>query len=146
VARDQSQTVAERNQQLTFRIPKQALWAEVDPHYMRMVLDNLLSNAVKYTPEGGTIVLSVRRTPGQIVLRVADTGVGIDPALQSSVFEKFTRVENSLSTDVNGSGVGLYLTQKIVQLHHGTIEVKSAVEKGSTFTVRIPTKQPTVML
>ena len=142
VARDQSQTVAERNQQLTFRIPKQALWAEIDPHYLRMVLDNLLSNAIKYTPEGGTITLAVRRAPGQVVLKVSDNGVGIDPALQTSVFEKFTRVENALSTDVNGSGVGLYLTQKIVQLHHGSIEVKSAVAKGSTFTVRLPAKQP----
>jgi signal transduction histidine kinase len=140
VARDQSQTVADRNQQLSFRIPNQPLWAEIDPHYMRMVLDNLLSNAVKYTPEGGSITLSARRTSGQIVLRVADNGVGIDPALQASVFEKFTRVENELSTDVNGSGVGLYLTQKIVQLHNGTIEVVSAPGKGSTFTVRIPTK------
>lgn len=142
VARDQSQTVAERNQQLTFRIPGQELWAAVDPHYLRMVLDNLLSNAVKYTPEGGRITLSVRRAHGHVVIRVADTGVGIDPTLQSTVFEKFTRVENALSNDVNGSGVGLYLTQKIVQLHHGSIDVKSAVGKGSTFTVRIPIRQP----
>ncbi|HEY5667839.1 MAG TPA: CHASE domain-containing protein [Candidatus Saccharimonadales bacterium] len=142
VARDQSQTVAERNLQLTFRLPGQELWAEVDPHYLRMVFDNLLSNAVKYTPDGGTITLSVRRAHGHIVIKVADTGVGIDSSLQSTVFEKFTRVENALSNDVNGSGVGLYLTQKIVQLHHGSIDVKSAVGKGSTFTVRIPTRLP----
>jgi signal transduction histidine kinase len=140
VARDQSQAVAERSQQLSFRLPKRALSAEVDPHFMRMVLDNLLSNASKYTPEGGTITLGVRRAPGQIVMSITDTGVGIDPALQNSVFEKFTRVENELSTDVNGSGVGLYLTKQIVQLHGGTIEVKSAVGKGSTFSVRIPVK------
>lgn len=141
VSHDQSQTIAERQQQLTMHMPKQPLYAEVDPHYLRMVFDNLLSNAVKYTPEGGSITLTVRRSVGQIVIRVADTGVGIDTALQSTVFEKFTRVENELSNDVNGSGVGLYLTQKIVQLHGGTIEVKSTVGKGSTFTVRIPVKE-----
>lgn len=142
VAHDQAQTIVERQQQLVLRLPKQALRADVDPHYIRMVLDNLLSNAIKYTPDGGSITLGVRRSVGHIVLRVSDTGVGIDPALQSTVFEKFTRVENELSTDVNGSGVGLYLTQKIVQLHGGSIEVKSAVGKGSTFLVRIPTKEP----
>jgi signal transduction histidine kinase len=140
VARDQGQAVSERSQQLSFRLPKRPLFAEVDPHFMRMVLDNLLSNASKYTPEGGTITLGVRRIPGQIVLRVTDTGVGIDPSLHDSVFEKFTRVENELSTDVNGSGVGLYLTQQIVRLHGGSIEVKSAINKGATFLVKIPIK------
>lgn len=140
-SRDQSQTIAERQQQLTMHMPKQSLYAEIDPHYMRMVFDNLLSNAIKYTPEGGSITLSVRRAGGYIIVRVTDTGVGIDPSLQSTVFEKFTRVENELSNDVNGSGVGLYLTQKIVQLHGGSIEVKSSVGKGSTFTVRMPIKE-----
>jgi two-component system, OmpR family, sensor kinase len=140
VARDHSQAVAARNQQLSFKLPKRALWAEVDPHYMRMVLENLLSNAVKYTPEGGSITLSLRRTPGHVVISVADTGVGIDPGVQSNIFEKFTRVENELSTDVNGSGVGLYLTQQIVELHGGTIEVRSTPNEGSTFIVRLSIK------
>jgi signal transduction histidine kinase len=140
VARDQGQAVADRNQQLSFRLPKRPLYAEVDPHFMRMVLENMLSNASKYTPEGGTITLGVRRAPGHIVLRVTDTGVGIDPSLHDSVFEKFTRVENELSTDVNGSGVGLYLTQQIVELHGGSIDVKSSIGKGSTFLVKIPVK------
>lgn len=139
VARDQGEAVAGRNQQLSFRLPKRAVWAEVDPHYMRMVLENLLSNAIKYTPEGGSITLAVRRGAGHIVIRVADTGVGIDETAQFQVFEKFTRVENELSTDVNGSGVGLYLTKQIVELHGGSIEVRSALGQGATFIVRIPT-------
>lgn len=138
VARDQSAAVAGRNQQLSFKLPKRPVFAEVDPHYMRMVLENLLSNAIKYTPEGGTITLAIRRTPGYITMRVADTGVGIEPSLQDNIFEKFTRVENELSTDVNGSGVGLYLTKQIVELHGGSIEVKSVVNEGSMFSVRIP--------
>ncbi|HET8671867.1 MAG TPA: CHASE domain-containing protein [Candidatus Saccharimonadales bacterium] len=144
VARDQSQAVAARNQQLSFKLPKRALWAELDPHYTRMVLENLLSNAVKYTPEGGSITLSLRRTPGHVYISVADTGVGIDPTVQPNIFEKFTRVENELSTDVNGSGVGLYLTQQIVELHGGTIEVRSTLNEGSIFIVRLPLKAPNV--
>ena len=142
VARDHNEAIAERNQNLTFKLPRRAVWAEIDPHYMRMVLENLLSNAVKYTPEGGSISLNIRRIHSQITIRVSDTGVGIDPMLQGSVFEKFTRVENELSTDVNGSGVGLYLTQQVVELHGGTIEVRSTPGQGSTFIVRIPAKGP----
>jgi signal transduction histidine kinase len=140
VARDQRETVLARHQDLELKLPKRPLWAEVDPHYLRMALDNLLSNAVKYTPERGSITMSVRRIPGQVIIKVSDTGVGIDPALQDSVFEKFTRVENELSTDVNGSGVGLYLTQQVVALHSGGIEVKSAPNQGATFIVRLPAK------
>jgi two-component system OmpR family sensor kinase len=142
VARDQSEAVAARNQQLQFKIPKRPVWAEVDSHYMRMVFENLLSNAIKYTPEQGKLTMNIRRTPGQVIIKLADTGVGIEPDLQDTIFDKFTRVENSLSTDVNGSGVGLYLTRQIVELHGGTIEVRSVPGQGSTFIVRIPSHAP----
>lgn len=144
VAHEQSEALAARGQQLTFKLPKNPVWAELDPHYMRMVVENLLSNAIKYTPENGQITLAARRSHGNVVIRVSDTGVGIDPGVQRNIFEKFTRVENELSNDVNGSGVGLYLTQQIVTLHGGTIEVKSALGQGSSFIVRIPAKASTV--
>jgi signal transduction histidine kinase len=141
VARDHSETIANRKQQLTFHLPKRPLSADVDPHYMRMVLENLLSNAVKYTPEKGAIVLEMKRAPGEIVVVVKDNGVGIDPAAQAQIFDKFTRAENELSNDVNGSGVGLYLTKQIVELHGGTIQVQSQPGEGSSFAVRIPTER-----
>lgn len=141
VARDHSESITTRRQQLSFKLPKKPLTAEVDPHYMRMVLENLLSNAVKYTPEKGSIILELGRIPGWITMRVIDTGVGIDPAVQANIFEKFTRVENELSNDVNGSGVGLYLTKQIVELHGGTIAVQSKPGEGSKFTVKIPTRR-----
>jgi two-component system, sensor histidine kinase len=138
VARDHSGAAEERNQKISFKLPKRPVWAAVDPHYMRMVFENLLSNAIKYTPSNGHLTLAVRRTPAHVTVRVSDTGVGVDPALLDSIFEKFTRVENELSTDVNGSGVGLYLTKKIVELHKGSIDVHSIPGQGSSFTVRIP--------
>jgi len=142
VAADQREAITGRTQELIFKLPKRSMFAEVDPHYMRMVFENLLSNAIKYTPPHGRLTMSARRLPGQLIIRVADNGVGIDPALQDSIFEKFTRVENALSTDVNGSGVGLYLTKQIVELHGGSIEVRSTPGEGSTFIVRIPTHKP----
>lgn len=140
VVQDQTEAIAARNQQMTFKLPKRPMMADIDPHYVRMVFENLLSNAIKYTPSQGRLHMSARRTPGHIVIRMSDTGVGVEPELQSSIFEKFTRVENALSTDVNGSGVGLYLTKQIVELHKGNIEVRSVPGEGSTFIVRIPTR------
>lgn len=138
VAQDQSQWIDARKQRVSFRLPRRAVTADVDPHYLRMVLENLLSNASKYTPEEGAIDLSLRRARGQVIVSVKDSGVGISAEEQTTIFDKFTRVENELSNDVNGSGVGLYLTQQIVALHNGTIEVQSEIGHGSTFTVHIP--------
>jgi len=141
VARDQHEIMTHRRQRLKFSLPKRPLEAEIDPHYMRMVVENLLSNAIKYTPEGGAVTLGVRRHEDRFMIRIKDTGVGIEPEAQVHVFEKFTRVENELSNDVNGSGVGLYLTKQIVELHGGTIMVDSTVGHGSTFSVEIPIVQ-----
>lgn len=142
VMHDHHQSATDRGQSLAIKTPKRAIWVEVDPHYIRMAFDNLLSNAIKYTSNGGSITLSIRRSHGKVLVRVADTGVGIEPSAQARVFDKFTRVENELSTDVNGSGVGLYLTNKIVELHGGNIELTSEVGVGSTFTVYLPFNQP----
>ncbi len=142
VARDYSNQIAERQQKLSFNLPKRGLFSEVDPHYMRMVIENLLSNAIKYTPEKGDIEIALRRLPGEVMMVVKDNGVGIEREAQRSIFEKFTRVENELSTDVNGSGVGLYLTKQIVELHGGSIEVQSTVGKGASFTVYMPIHMP----
>lgn len=140
IADDFKEAITARSQQVSFQVPHKPVVAFVDPHYMRMVLENLVSNAVKYTPEKGSISLELRRAGHEVVITVRDDGVGIPSNVQSTIFDKFTRVENELSTDVNGSGVGLYLTKQIVELHGGTIEVQSAVQSGSSFIVRVPIK------
>lgn len=140
VADDQSEALRQQDHKLVFALPEHPLKAAVDPHYMRMVFENLLSNAIKYTPKGGIITLSARGNNDEIIISVSDNGVGIDPDAQQVIFEKFSRIENELSSHVNGSGVGLYLTQQIIQLHKGSIEVTSDVGQGATFTVRIPCK------
>lgn len=142
VMSDHNELITTRRQRLTSKLPSRPLTIEADPHYLRMVMENLLSNAAKYTPEGGAITIDAHRLLNEISIKVKDTGVGVDPAVQDSIFEKFTRVENELSTDVNGSGVGLYLTKQIVELHGGTISVKSTNSRGSTFIVHLPIHQP----
>jgi two-component system, sensor histidine kinase len=138
ITNDLNEVITERRQQLNFAIPKRAVSAEVDPHYIRMVVENLLSNASKYTPEKGVISLEIKRHQDQVQIIVRDNGVGIAPNALDSIFDKFTRVENELSTDVNGSGVGLYLTKEIVELHGGTIAVESEPGHGSRFIVHVP--------
>jgi signal transduction histidine kinase len=142
VAKEQNEAIVNRQQQLSLHLPKRPITAHVDPHYVRMVLENLLNNAIKYTPQQGSIDLELKRAAGEVLLVIKDSGVGISPEVQATIFEKFTRVENELSNDINGSGVGLYLTKQIVELHGGTIQVQSEPEKGSSFIVRMPSRPP----
>lgn len=138
VVKDQQTLARERGQQLATHLPKRALYLQADPRYLRMALENLLSNAIKYTPEGGKVVVSLHQKAGNVVIAVSDNGIGIGASHTSTIFEKFTRIENDLSGDVSGSGVGLYLTKQIITLHSGTIGVQSELGKGSVFTVSLP--------
>ncbi len=107
--------------------------ALVDAQYLELILNNLLSNAFKYTASG-SVTLSAELTPEDLVLKVADTGSGIPKDRQEQIFERFYQVER----DNIGSGIGLSLVQRLVELHHGKIEIDSEPGKGSTFTVHLP--------
>jgi signal transduction histidine kinase len=104
-----------------------------------MVLENLIDNASKYTPHGGTIVITLSVTSGDIHIAIADSGVGIEPEAQVKLFKKFSRIPNELSEAVGGSGLGLYWAYKIVELHGGAITVASRLpDNGTIFTVSLP--------
>lgn len=107
--------------------------ALVDAQYLELILNNLLSNAFKYT-DTGSVTLSAELSPDALVLKVADTGTGIPKDRQEQIFERFYQVER----DNIGSGIGLSLVQRLVELHHGTIELDSEPGRGSTFTIRLP--------
>jgi GAF domain-containing protein len=108
-----------------------------DERKIRQVLLNLLSNAIKFTPEGGRIEVSAAPRDGSVEVSVSDTGVGIAPEDQEAVFEEFRQV-GTADKKVEGTGLGLTLCRKFVQLHGGKIWVKSEVGVGSTFTFTIP--------
>jgi signal transduction histidine kinase len=110
----------------------------VDQINLRMVLSNIIDNASKYSHPGSRITVSLKQNGHDAVLRFRDQGVGISPADQAKLFSKFTRIPNELSDQVNGSGLGLYWTKKIIELHGGTIAIESAVNQGTTMTVRLP--------
>ena len=106
---------------------------------LAQVLANLLNNAAKYTPEGGSISLSVDQEEHDIVFRVVDTGVGLSRQMLSKIFDLFARDEGPRSSFHDGLGVGLMLVRRLVELHGGKVDAFSAgANKGSEFVVRVP--------
>ena len=109
-----------------------------DPDYLERAISNLVDNAIKYTPEGGHIRVSARQEQSQVVVDVTDTGIGIPPQDVPRVFERFYRVDKSRSREMGGTGLGLSIVKHVVQVHGGSVDVESAVGKGTTFRVRLP--------
>ncbi len=105
-----------------------------DENYLDLIANNLLSNAFKYTEVGESITVKLYIEDHNLVLQVIDTGIGIPPEKQEKIFERFYQVENGHE----GSGIGLSLVQRLVELHHGRIVLQSEVGKGSTFTIYLP--------
>jgi signal transduction histidine kinase len=120
------------------KLPKKPVVVNVDPHILRMAIENLVSNAIKYTPAGGKIYVAVRRSGQQALVAVTDTGVGIKQKDIDKIFRQFSRLPNQMSQHVGGTGIGLYLAKHLVELHGGSIRVKSKPGEGSTFTISLP--------
>ena len=112
-----------------------------DAGKLKQMLLNLASNAVKFTNEGGHVTISADRMADVIDISVADTGIGIAHADQKHLFQEFHQVDSSISRSQEGTGLGLALTRRFVQLHGGAVSVVSERGKGSTFTLRLPLVQ-----
>ena len=111
-----------------------------DPGKLAQVCYNIIENAIKYTPDGGTITVSLAKAGRDAVLEIADTGVGIPEADLPHVFDRFYRVDKARSRETGGTGLGLSIVKQIVRLHAGTVTVASEYGKGTTFTVQLPVK------
>ncbi|MBI3988102.1 MAG: ammonium transporter protein, partial [candidate division NC10 bacterium] len=98
--------------------------------------------AIKFTPKGGRVTVSARRVGQEVEIAVADTGSGIAPEDQGRIFEEFQRIDHTLVRTQEGTGLGLPLTKKLVELHGGRIQVESEIGKGSTFTFTLPLNGP----
>jgi len=123
---------------LTLEVGPEVGSVQGDERKLKQVTLNLLSNAVKFTPEGGAVRLAARRNGGAIEVSVADTGVGIAPEDQALVFEEFRQVGRDSARKAEGTGLGLALAKKFVELHGGAIRLESAPGRGSTFTFTLP--------
>ncbi len=130
----------EHLQDLRVILPVSPIFVEADPTRLDQILSNLLLNASKYTPRGGQIDLEVETSQNKVVIRVRDTGIGIDSSLLPKVFDLFLQGERRAGLSHEGGGIGLSLAKNLVELHGGTITAHSkGPDQGSEFVLRLPT-------
>jgi two-component system sensor histidine kinase BaeS len=110
----------------------------IDPVRVRQIVGNLLSNALRHTDSGGEVVVHTGIADEHLVIEVRDTGEGIPASDLPKVFDRFWRADASRSRSTGGSGLGLAIARKLAEAHDGQITVVSAVDVGSTFTIRLP--------
>ena len=128
----------EKKYELVRDYPITSVWIEIDTDKMTQVIDNILNNAIKYSPDGGTITVSMKTTDEQMILSVSDQGLGIPKQDLPRIFDRFYRVDRARSRAQGGTGLGLAIAKEIIKQHNGFIWAKSEYGKGSTFTIVLP--------
>jgi signal transduction histidine kinase len=127
-----------RGLDLTFETPRDLPEIHVDPIRFKQILFNLVSNAIKFTPSGGAVRVHTSLQGGRLSIAVTDTGVGIAATDLPRLFQEFERIESGAGPKPEGTGLGLVLTKRLIELHGGSISVASQPGQGSTFTVELP--------
>jgi signal transduction histidine kinase len=136
--------IEERLLTVDLDMPDDLPQVEADPNRLRLIFDNLLSNAIKFTYPDGQITVGARAIYGTLgqptyfSIWISDTGIGIPLDEQALIWQRFHRVENPLSLEAGGLGIGLTIVKALVEAHGGRVWVDSAPERGSTFTVLLP--------
>jgi PAS domain S-box-containing protein len=131
--------IAQTNHRLDVDIDPDPVWVEGDATRLEQVLSNLLTNATKFTPPNGRITVTAAREGNEAVIRVKDTGIGIEPQMLPKIFELFVQADTSLDRSQSGLGIGLALVRQVVALHGGSVLAFSEGSgKGSEFVVRLP--------
>ncbi|HEY0005844.1 MAG TPA: ATP-binding protein [Pyrinomonadaceae bacterium] len=128
----------EKGIRLEEQLPETLPLIEADRTKLRRIFVNLLSNALKFTPKGGLVQLAVEQAESRIRISVKDTGVGIVPDDVERLFDKYEQARSRATRGEKGTGLGLYITRQLVELHGGKIAVESSLGKGSTFSVTLP--------
>jgi signal transduction histidine kinase len=111
-----------------------------DPSDIAIIFNNLISNAVKYNKQGGKVNIIIDSHDGYAVITITDTGIGITERDKENLFTEFVRIRNEKTRNISGSGLGLSIVKKVVELYHGSIDVESTPDIGSSFTIRLPGK------
>ena len=135
---DYKAQAAEKEVALSFNLPPKLPVIQADRDKVVLSLHNLIGNALKYTPAGGQVAVNLETDPRQLVVSVADTGIGIDEDDVGHIFDRFYRAKDRRVTKTIGSGLGLALAREVIRLHGGDITVHSELDKGSTFTLTLP--------
>lgn len=117
---------------------REEILMKADPGEIEIIFNNLISNAVKYNNTGGRVDLFIEKLPAAIRISVSDTGIGISYEEKDKIFDDFVRIKNTKTRNITGSGLGLSIVKKIVDMYKGSIEVQSIPDKGTTFTIILP--------
>lgn len=125
----------EKQIELKLEAENEVLMIDGDIYRIKQVFINLINNAIAYTPVGGHIIVTIQDQANQVVIKVKDSGIGIEKAEIPRIFERFYRVDKDRSRNSGGTGLGLAIVKHIIEAHQGNISVTSEVEKGTTFTI-----------
>ncbi len=136
---------AKRGVKLLIDVPDSLPTVTGDRQQLVQAVSNLIENAVKFTLEGGTVRVSAERIEDQVVIHVADTGIGIPPEAQPRIFERFFRAKHPGAEQISGTGLGLSLVKAVIDAHKGRIWLESEVNKGTTMHLVLPARQATEM-
>lgn len=141
ITKRQMMLVNNKKQHLIFKPTEHETIVAVDEGLLKTAIDNLVNNASKYTPDGGSITVTLERESKDVSITITDTGVGIAKQDIAKLFNRFSRLNNPKTQKEGGTGLGLYLAKLIVDLHGGAIEVESEEDKGTTFSIILPIKE-----
>lgn len=117
---------------------KEKVMMDADPNEIEIIFNNLISNAVKYNRNGGRVDVFIESRKEATVFQVSDSGIGMTDEEKAKLFQDFVRIKNQKTKNITGSGLGLSILKKIVDMYHGEIEIQSVPDKGTTFTVTLP--------
>lgn len=138
---DAYEIIAEANELvLEIDLPDEEVTVQADEEKVRVVLDNLISNAVRFTPAGGRVQVALCSRGNEVEISVADTGVGIPPQELERIFDRFYQVEDHMTREHGGMGLGLSIVRGLVELHGGRVRVESVPDQGSRFVVVLPAR------
>jgi len=137
-------TAAADRRRIEIRLEGAAAPIQGDASAVSRIFMNLVENAVKYNRDGGRITLSLEQTPDAVKVRVADTGIGIEPEHLPKLFRRFYRTDKARSRETGGAGLGLAIAKSFVEAHGGRIQVESAPEVGTTFTLTFPSAEASI--
>jgi signal transduction histidine kinase len=137
--REELEPISFGKHELLFDVDRECSTIYLDEHLLHHILINLLGNAIKYSPHGGKINLTIKPQTDRIIFEIQDRGIGIPEEEQKTIFEQYTRASNA--KNIQGSGLGLWFVKHLIELQGGEIYLDSVVDKGTKFTVILPTSR-----
>ncbi len=141
IARDYQTSAKEQGLNFTYDLPSQPIQVLAEPTLLTQAITNLLTNACKYTLAGGEVKLHLAEKLRQAIIEIEDNGIGIPEADLPHIFERFYRVDSERSRNTGGFGLGLAIVKQIIEAHGGKVTVSSQVDRGTTFTIKLPAQR-----